>query len=307
MKKLIVFLLCALLLCGCSQTATEPETTVPTTEPAPELNLEPLCDGKTLKVLAIGNSFSNNTMEHLYDIAIAEGMTDVTLGRLYIGSCSLQMHATNALADAPAYTYYKNTIGLWDKTENATLLQALQDESWDIITMQQNSGNSGQPASYDGYLERLIDYVNQNKTNPNAKFVWHMTWAYQGDSDHKAFADYGCSQDLMYKAIVDATQQKILTNDAFCAVIPAGTAVQNARTSYFGDNLTKDGYHLNELGKVIATYCWYATLTGKTLDKISINQVPGLALSDSNKEVIMESVNSALRTPYAVTVSTYTE
>lgn len=307
MKKLIVFVLCALLLCGCSQTATEPETTVPTTEPAPELNLEPLCDGKTLKVLAIGNSFSNNTMEHLYDIAVAEGITDVTLGRLHIGSCSLQMHATNALADAPAYTYYKNTIGLWDKTENATLLQALQDEDWDIITMQQNSGNSGQPASYDGYLERLIDYVNQNKTNPNAKFVWHMTWAYQGDSDHKAFADYGSSQDLMYKAIVDATQQKILTNDAFCAVIPAGTAVQNARTSLLGDTLTADGYHLNNMGKLIASYTWYAVLVGKPLEKISLVQFPKVALTEENKAIVMESVNSALRTPYAVTVSTYTE
>jgi len=306
MKKRIAIILCALLLCGCGKTETAPESTAPATEPAPELDLEPLCDGKTLKVLAIGNSFSNNTMEHLYDIAVAEGITDVTLGRLYIGSCSLQMHGTNALADAPAYTYYKTTNGLWDKTENATLLQALQDESWDIITMQQNSGNSGQPASYDGYLERLIDYVNQNKTNPDAKFVWHMTWAYQGDSDHKAFADYGCSQDLMYKAIVDATQQKILTNDAFCAVIPAGTAVQNARTSYFGDNLTKDGYHLNELGKVIASYTWYAVLVGKPLEKISIVRFPHVALTEENKAIVMESVNNALRTPYAVTNSAYT-
>lgn len=307
MKKLIVFLLCSLLLCGCSQTATEPETTVPTTEPAPELNLEPLCDGKTLKVLAIGNSFSGNTMEHLYDIAIAEGMTDVTLGRLYIGSCTLQMHAENAQNDAPNYTYYKNTIGLWEKTENATMLQGILDEDWDIITLQQSSGKSGFPESFDGYLETVIDYVNQNKTNPNAKFVWHMTWAYQGDSDHKAFADYGCSQDLMYKAIVDATQQKILTNDAFCAVIPAGTAVQNARTSLLGDTLTADGYHLNNMGKLIASYTWYATLVGKPLEKISLVQFPKVALTEENKAIVMESVNNALRTPYAVTVSTYTE
>lgn len=306
MKKWIAILLCALLLCGCGKTETTPETSEPTTEPLPALQLEPLCDGKTLKVLAIGNSFSNNTMENLYDVAVAEGMTDVTLGRLHIASCSLQMHAENAASDAPKYTYYKNTVGLWDKTEEVTLLQALQDEDWDIITMQQNSGNSGQPATYDGYLEQLIDYVNQNKTNPDAKFVWHMTWAYQGDSTHKAFADYGCSQDLMYKAIVDATQQKILTNDAFVAVIPAGTAVQNARTSYFGDTLTADGYHLNSLGKAIGTYTWYAVLTGKTLDKISIVRFPNIALSESDKAVIIESVNNALRTPYAVTPSVHT-
>ena len=304
MKKLLIFVLCALLLWGCAKTESQPQTTTPTTEPA--LELEPLCDGKSLKVLAIGNSFSNNTMEYLYDIAAAEGMTDITLGRLYIGSCSLQMHATNAAADAPVYAYYKTTNGLWDKTENATLLQALQDESWDIITMQQNSGSSGQPATYDGYLGQLIDYVNQNKTNPDAKLVWHMTWAYQNDSTHKAFPTYGSSQEMMYNAIVDATQQKILTNDAICAVIPAGTAVQNARTSSFGDTLTTDGYHLNNMGKVIGAYCWYATFTGKPLDKISITHIPGMGLSDSDKAIIMESVNNALRTPYAVTASVHT-
>ena len=307
MKKLLVFLLCALLLCGCAQTQTEPEDTTPTTAPAPQVELEPLCDGKTLKVLAIGNSFSNNTMENLYDVAVAEGMTDVTLGRLFIGSCSLQMHATNALADAPAYTYYKTTNGLWEKTENVTLLQALQEESWDIITMQQNSGNSGLPDTYDGYLERLIDYVNQNKTNPEAKLVWHMTWAYQSDSDHKAFANYATSQDMMYKAIVAATEQKILPNDAFCAVIPAGTAIQNARTSSFGDTLTTDGYHLSNMGKVIGSYIWYATFTGKTLEKISLTHIPRLPLTESDKAIILEAVNNALINPYAVTASAHTK
>lgn len=306
MKKLIVFLLCALLLWGCGQTTAEPEATVPATEPAPEVKLEPLCDGKTLKVLAIGNSFSNNTTEYLYDIATAEGMTEIVLGRLYIPSCSLLMHADNVMNDKPAYVYYKNTIGLWDKTEEVTLLHGLLDEDWDIITLQQNSGDSGKPASYEGFLQIVLDYVNQNKTNPDAKLVWHMTWAYQGDSTHKAFPSYGSSQDMMYKAIVDATQQKILTNDAFCAVIPAGTAIQNARTSYFGDKLTKDGYHLNELGKVIASYCWYATLVGKPLDQISLTRVPGLGISENDKEIIREAVNNALAAPYAVTASVHT-
>ena len=302
MRKWIAVLLCALLLCGCSQPAEEPTPT----EPQPALELEPLCDGKSLKILAMGNSFSNNATEHLYDIAIAEGMTDVTLGRLYIGSCTLQMHAENATGDLPNYTYYKNTIGLWEKTEDVTMLHGLLDEDWDIITLQQSSATSGQPASFDGHLETLIDYVNQNKTNPDAKLVWHMTWAYQGDSQQKAFSDYGRSQDRMYKAIMDTAQEKVLPNAAFTALIPAGTAVQNARTSFMGDTLTEDGYHLNKMGKLIASYCWYATLTGKALDTVSLNFIPGLSLTDNDKAVIIESVNNALLTPFAVTNSTHT-
>ena len=309
MKKLLVFLLCALLLWGCGKTEAEPEVTEPATEPssapAPQVELEPLCDGKTLKVLAIGNSFTNNATEYLFDIAVAEGFTDVTVGRLFIGSCTLQMHADNAANDAPKYIYYKTTTGLWDKTENATLLQGLQDEQWDIIVLHQNSGRSGQPETFDGHLERLVDYVNQNKTNPDALLVWHMAWAYQSDSTQSVFAEYGKNQQVMYDAITSVAQQKILPNDAFCALIPAGTAIQNARTSSFGDTLTSDGYHLNKMGKVIAAYTWYAIFAGKTLDKISLTHVSGLGLSDGDKAIIQESVNNALANPYMVTASVH--
>ena len=306
MKRLICVLLCVLLLCGCGAPAveTEPSTTAAPTE-AP-LELEPLSDGKTLKVLAIGNSFSNNTTRFLYDIAKSEGVENITLGRLYIGGCSLQKHVKCATTNSTEYKYYKNTTGTWELTESATLLYGLQDEQWDIITMQQSSGNSGLTDTYDPYLEQLIEYVNTNKTNPNAKLVWHMTWAYQQDNKQAAFADYGSSQDTMYQCIVYANETVILPNKAFSGFIPAGTAVQNARTSFMGDTLTKDGYHLNEIGELIGGYMWYATFMGKPLDGIKLDRIPGsISLSDETKAVIVESVNNALKTPLAVTESAY--
>lgn len=309
MKRLICLLLSVIMMlslfsaCGGNGDAGSKDQTQPIFEPSKILS-----DSKTLKVLAIGNSFSNNTTDYLYDIAVAEGMTEVVIGRLYFGSCSVERHARNARLDVPEYTYYKNTTGQWEQTEGVTMLQGLQDEQWDIITMQQSSGNSGLPGTYDGVLDELIAYVNENKTNPNAKLVWHMTWAYQQDSEHKDFANYGNDQQIMYEAIVQTTQQVILPNTAFSGVIPAGTAVQNARTSYFSDYLTADGYHLNELGKVITGYMWYATLVGKTLDSVNLTQVTDyFALSVSNKDVIKESVNNALKTPYEVTQSSYVD
>ena len=306
MKKLICVLLCVLLLCGCGAPAaeTEPSTTATPTE-AP-LEQESLSDGKTLKVLAIGNSFSNNTTKFLYDIAKAEGVENITLGRLYIGGCSLEKHMKCAENNSTEYTYYKNTTGNWETIERTTLLYGLQDEQWDIITMQQQSGRSGLPDSYDPYLGQLIEYVNTNKTNPDAKLVWHMTWAYQSNSTQSAFASYANNQDTMYQCIVMATQEKIVNNEAFSAIIPAGTAVQNARTSFIGDTLTKDGYHLNELGEIIGGYMWYATFVDKPLDGIKLDRIPGsIALSEENRAVIAEAVNNALKTPFAVTESAY--
>ena len=171
--------------------------------------------------------------------------------------------------------------------------------------MQQNSANSGKSATYEPYLGQLIEYVNANKTNPDAKYVWNMTWAYQGD--HKSLAKLENGQETMYKSIVDTNQEVIVPNEAFVTVIPVGTAIQNARTSFLGDTLTKDGSHLNQLGEVIGGYTWYATFVGKPLDEIKLNKIPGGAeFTEDVKAVILESVNNALANPFEVTPSAIT-
>jgi hypothetical protein len=63
---------------------------------------------------------------------------------------------------------------------------------------------------------------------------------------------------------------------------------------------------LNELGKIIATYTWYATLVGKTLDTVHLDKIPGsIPLDENLKNVIVESVNNALKDPFQVTQSAY--
>ena len=90
-----------------------------------------------------------------------------------------------------------------------------------------------------------------------------MTWAYQQDSTKKEFANYNKDQMTMYNAIIDATESTILTNSSIAGVIPGGTAVQNARTSYVGDTLTRDGYHLSRpQGRYVAACTWLEAVLG---------------------------------------------
>ena len=305
MKKLICILLCMLMLCACAAPADETTAPVETTEQV--ANTGPLSDGKTLKVLAIGNSFSNDTTQFLYDIAAAEGVTDIVIGRLYISGCSLEKHWKNAQANANAYTYYKNDSGKWNSIESASLRYGLQDEDWDIITMQQASAYSGQVETYNEVIGQLVGYVNENKTNPNARLVWNMTWAYQQGSTKNTFEAYDYDQMTMYNGILNAVQKGIDTTPYFAAVIPVGTAIQNTRTSFIGDNLTRDTFHLNDLGKVIGGYTWYSIFTGKTLDAINLTNVTAdLTLTDQDKAAIIEAINNAVATPYAITQSTHT-
>lgn len=255
---------------------------------------------KNVKILAIGNSFSDNAMRYLYPIFSAFGAQNIVLGNLYIGGCTLATHAGNAKQDAPAYEYRKNTSGTFVTTPETKMSDAIKDEKWQVITMQQASGVSGMLETYNGDIDYLTAYVNNNKTG-NARLGWHMTWAYQADSAHGEFVNYGNNQQTMYRKIVDCVNSKIVTNKAFDFVIPAGTAVQNARTSYIGDNLTADGYHLNPLGEYIIGVVWVMKITGWPIEDLDVNKINpefrGYA------ELIKEAAVNAIKKPYEVTPS----
>ncbi len=322
MKKMIALLLAAMTLglCACStpdtnsSDPTEITQVVPVADPG-----TPLSDGKTLKLLAITSSFGLNTTELLYDIAKAEGAENIVIARLYASGCTLKAHYENASGNLPAYQYTKNNAGTWEKIENATMEYGIKDEDWDIIFMQQSAHNAGRIATYataagEDYIDLVKAYVDKTKTNPNARYIWNMTWAFQQDNQQAAFlGDYQGNQMTMYNMILDCTKEKAVPRTDFAAIIPTGTAIQNARTSYFGDTLTKDTLHLNNLGRVIAGYTVWATVTGKPLTGVNVGPVNSydlpdmLELSVTDRQVIMEAVNNALESPFAVTPSTYTE
>lgn len=256
-------------------------------------------DGE-LKILAIGNSFSVDSMEYVYQVAKDAGVEKVTLGNLYIGGCTLATHLSNAKNDSGSYTYYTNTNGTWSSTGGYKISTAVKSDDWDFITFQQASGYSGIENTYDD-LVSLINIVEP--LNPSARLAWHMTWAYQANSSHSDFSKYDKNQATMYNAIISAVQNKIVTNDKIEVIIPAGTSIQNARTSYIGDTLTRDGYHLSlDLGRYIGSLTYVKSLTGLSIDK-SVNVPSGVDAAELL--VAIESVNNALATPFAVTTSQY--
>lgn len=260
---------------------------------------------KSLKILAVGNSFSVDAMEYLYNIAESAGVEDIVLGNLYIGGCSLERHFNNTKSLKAEYKYYKNSFGEWTTTDGCTIEDGIKDEDWDVITIQQSSKTSGLPESYGENLTGLIDYIEEEKTNPDAKLFWHMTWAYQQDSTHSAFVNYSNDQKTMYNMIVDTARNHVMTLDSIDGIIPNGTAIQNARTSFVGDTLTRDGYHLNKtLGRYIAGLCYFAAITGADIS--DIDYVPADDITKSVKKMAIDSVKDAVLSPYKVTKSSHT-
>ena len=218
-----------------------------------------------LKVLAIGNSFSEDAIEqNLWEIAQAAGK-DIIIGNMYIGGCTIDKHLTCIEGDKPAYRYRKIVDGKTTQTDGYRLSQAIADEKWDYVSVQQASGYSG---LYDSYarLGELCEWINANA--PQAKILFHQTWAYSKTSNHPHYSNYGRDQQTMYKAILEESGRAIKENH-IRIVIPSGKAIQLARATEldsFGDDLTRDGFHLDlKAGRYIAAATWFDALFHKSV------------------------------------------
>lgn len=257
-------------------------------------------DDGVLRILAIGNSFSEDAIEqNLYELAKA-GKKKIVIGNLYIGGAPLGLHVGNAKEDKPAYRYRKiNLDGQMSEKANERLSEALIDEAWDYISFQQASPLSGDYDSYAKDLPPLYDYVTKHILFPETKYILHQTWAYQNGASHEGFIRYNRSQDSMYKAIA-TTSQEVFNWGNFDLLVPSGTAVQNARSSFIGDHFTRDGYHLNlNYGRFVAACTWYEALFQ---ENVLNNAFLPLKVTYLEGEIARAAAHKAVEFPYAVTV-----
>ena len=263
----------------------------------------------TLKILAVGNSFSEDALTYLYNIAKSGGVEKIVLGNVFIGGGTLRQHWENN-ENGVKCTYQKRNNKSTIDTYSRTLESCIKDEDWDIITLQQGSGSSGMPDTYEPYLTNLLDLIEKNATNPNVKLGWHMTWAYQQNTTHNEFVNYNKDQMTMYNAIVGTVRQNVIPVEKFDFIIPSGTAVQNMRTSYVGDTLTRDTYHMSYVtGRYITGLMWYRIISGQSVDDIAYIPSPNRTdkLTAASIRAAKEAVNNAAATPFEVTPSSYTD
>ena len=107
----------------------------------------------------------------------------------------------------------------------------------------------------------------------------------------------------MYNAILDALRTQVLSRGDFDGVIPCGTAIQNLRTSFIGDNVTRDGYHMSyDIGRTATALTWLKYLTGCDLG--GINPASGsYNLSARQIAAVKDAVEKAVAHPLEVTES----
>ena len=253
---------------------------------------------KTVRILAIGNSFSQDAVEqYLHELAEAEGISTI-IGNMFIGGCSLERHVKNDRDNAPAYAYRKiGTDGKKREKGKMSLETVLADEDWDYVSLQQASPFSGMYETYEASLPELIEYVKA-RLPKKTKLMLHQTWAYASTSKHSGFKNYNCNQLIMYQAIADAVKKAAKVNK-IKIVIPSGTAIQNARTSFIGDHLNRDGYHLDvKIGRYTAACTWFERIFKHN---VIGNPYTPEGLDEARKAVAQKAAHAAVKHPYKVT------
>lgn len=247
---------------------------------------------KTVRLLTVGNSFSQNATRYLADLANADGHT-LIVRRCDIGGGSLQQHWQKAERHAADPT---DKAGLYGT--GRSLAQELVAEPWDVVTLQQYSFISHDPATYQPYAGQLHAFIKERA--PQAAVLVHQTWAYRRDDPRFATERPGqpATQQAMYESLRVAYEsiaaslgaRLIPVGDAFHAVdtdpvqgfkpdtdfdpttaaapaLPDQTHSLHAgwRWAKQADGtqaLRYDGHHANASGQYLGACVWYEVLFG---------------------------------------------
>ncbi len=271
---------------------------------------------KSIRLLTVGNSFSNDALTFLEPIANGSGVI-FEVGRASLGGCSLQKHWNLAQFTArhPEYKPYRTGTNPDGTAREATLQEILASADWDFITFQQFSGSSWIRTTFEPYLGRLIHLARERA--PSARILLHQTWAYRADSPF--LPEHAMNDEIMFERI--RSNYAHFARQYGCGILPSGEAIQEARRTkdrpfrwpdpdfdfataeppalprqnhslsigwFWVINGTPDGIpqlrldanHLNERGRYLAGCVWFERMTGSDARNV-VFVPPGLSTEDA--------------------------
>lgn len=238
-----------------------------------------------IKILAIGNSFSEDATYYLHQILEAAGVENLVVN-LFIGGCPLEKHWANIERGAREYQLQVNG----EKTDRHVSVQdMLAEADWDYIVTQQASHDSGWMDTYEPFLGNIVAYLKENAGG--AKLFLHETWAYEKDSSHWNFARYNRDQQEMLVKLERA--YKAMAEKYGLPLILSGELIQKLReTEFFGEGakrcICRDGFHMNYLYGRYALGCmWARSIAGIAVKGNAF--VPGtvyMPYEEADREII---------------------
>lgn len=108
----------------------------------------------------------------------------------------------------------------------------------------------------------------------------------------------------MYNAVVSVTREQA-RKAGIKKIIPTGTALQDARTTKLGNDLTRDGFHMSKgFGRYLAACTWFETITGKNVTRNTYvpdgSEKGTEAISEEEAVIARKAAHRAVAVPFHV-------
>ena len=266
------------------------------------VKVEPVEPENTIRILAIGNSFSEDAVEQYLFELFEEAGYNAIIGNVYIGGCTLEKHWNNESSSSSSTknsnSYRKIVGGIKSTSGSKSIAYILQDEPWDYVFFQQGGGLYGIVDSHYPYLTILLSYVASYLKPGSYKTGYQLNWAFPKSCTNDRFALYDWDQDKMYRACVDCAKE-LKSRSGLDLIIPTGTAIQNGRQTSLGDTFNRDWGHLEKnYGRFTAACTWFEQISG--IDVRTLNYRPS-TVSESTATICRKIAHDAVLNPYDVT------
>ncbi|MBQ2794987.1 MAG: DUF4886 domain-containing protein, partial [Oscillospiraceae bacterium] len=206
------------------------------------------------KVLLIGNTFSEDAANYGQGIDGSQLLTilnkmvkddvKVTVGLIHSGATSMAWHATQAERNGKTYNFriIESETGRWKSNGAVASAEALQWTDWDAVVLQPFSteaftgkANPIHPEQeeeifypFESSTAYMLDHVNKHA--PTAEIYCFMHW--QRTKVNKMNISIGSHNSMAEFFPIVMEYRGTNSGARYSKIIPVGTAVQNARTTY---------------------------------------------------------------------------
>ena len=221
-----------------------------------------------------------------------------------------------------------------------TLKFGISRHDWDLVILQgglfesaniKDSYVSSHKMDLQADIQELRDYVLANDCAPGSvpQFAWNAIWSTPADravrkDGTNQLLDLYCGGDdhNLYLEQTKVLQEVVEPSFEWAYVFPNGTAIENLKSTKLRDaQIFRDYAHVTDFGRLVAAYTWYCTLTGTAiedctipamnhkvlLDSASRNMGMDLTLTEEQKNILVEAVSNAIKSPYATIDSQYAQ
>ena len=159
-----------------------------------------------------------------------------------------------------------------------------------LFTFGFSFGQAASPLPYEQNFTTANDFTFVNGTENNK-------WAYGAATGNPASSIYVSDDNGVSNNYSGPGTSVVQAYKDF--IIPAGTAIQNGRTSILGDNFCRDGYHLSyQIGRYTAACVWYEKLFG--ISALGNPFIPE-GISEIEAKIVQEAARYAILNPSDIT------